>query len=114
MLRMPQRWAVASSPPPGGHPSPRNQEAEDDDDEGVQGGGGGCRPVKDNDDDDDRHPDGIWRCLSPANRPSAAGGGWGKGLSGSLPDEETMMWNSDHKRGALVTKMRRGAGTGGW
>ncbi len=41
-------------------------------------------------------------------------GGWGKGLSGSLADEETTMWNSDHERGASATDMRKGAGTGGW
>ncbi len=30
-------------------------------------------------------------------------GGWGKGLGGSLTDEGTTMWNSNRKRGALVT-----------
>ncbi len=78
------------------------------------GGGGGCRPVEDHDDDDNHSPDRIWRCLSPTHWLSAAGGGWGKGLSGSLADEETMMWNSDHEKGALATDMRRSAGTGGW
>ncbi len=111
MLR---RQAVALSPPPKDHPSPRNQEAKDGNDDGVRGGGGGCRPVEDDNDDDDCRPDGIWQCLSPTNQPSAAGGGWGKGLSGSLADEGTTMWNSDHKRGASATNMRRGVGTGGW
>jgi hypothetical protein len=41
-------------------------------------------------------------------------GGWGKGLSGSLADEGTTMWNSNHERDALATDMWRGAGTGGW
>ncbi len=45
------------------------------------------RPVDDDNNDDDCRPNGIWRCLSPANWPSAAGGGWeNKGLSGSLVD----------------------------